>query len=65
MRKSKLPVREDVTEVEYHRVPTRSEFKDGYGAIHYRTFPIEQCTHKDRTLKVWFVADDDGLRYYR
>ena len=65
MRKSGLPVRDDVAEVEYHRPPTWGEIKFGHGATHYRTFPVDQCTHKDRTLKAWFVADDDDLRYYR
>lgn len=65
MRKYSLPVRDDVIEVEYHRPPTKSEITFGHGATHYRTFPVDECTHKDRTLKVWFVAADDGLRYYR
>lgn len=64
MRKSSLPVRDDVTECEYHRAPTLSEITFGHGATHYRTFPVAECTNPDRTLKVWFVADD-GLRYYR
>ena len=65
MRKNTLPVRSDVTEAEYHRQPTAGEIRFGHGAIHYRTFPIEECTNADRTLKTWFIAKDDGLRYYR
>ena len=60
-----LPVREDVTEVQYHRNITKSEIRQGYGAIHYRTFPVDECVKSGtRYLKRWFIADD-GLRYYR
>jgi hypothetical protein len=60
-----LPVRDDVTECTYHRNPTKYEIKFGEGAIHYRTFPVDECCHPGtRYLKQWFVADD-GLRYYR
>lgn len=65
-RRSKLPVRDDVTEVEFHRNPTKAEIKFGHGAIHYRTFPLEEvCFEGTRILKAWIVAKDDGLRYYR
>jgi len=61
-----LPVREDVVTVTYHRPPTQSEVNFGYGAIHYREFSIEECCKPGtRFLKRWFVAKDDGLRYYR
>jgi hypothetical protein len=61
-----LPVRDDVKEVEYHREPTKGEVKFGHGAIHYRTFPVEECCWPGtRILKRWFKAKDDGLRYYR
>lgn len=61
-----MPVRDDVTEVQYHRPPTKREVTFGHAATHYRTFPVEQCCHKgSRRLKRWFVATDDGLRYYR
>ena len=62
---NRLPVRDDVTTVQYHRPPTNAEVKFGHGATHYRDFPIEDCCHKGtRFLKTWFKADD-GLRYYR
>lgn len=65
MRKNTLPVRDDVTMIEYHRQPTHAEIRFGHGAIHYRTFTIKECCHAGtRILKSWFVADD-GLRYYR
>ncbi len=61
-----LPVRDDVTQVEYHRPPTRSEINFGYGATHYRTFSVAECCHPGTLiLKRWFVAADDGLRYSR
>lgn len=60
-----LPVRDDVTSVEYHRPPTAGEIKFGHGSIHYRTFDVDECFHPgSRVLKKWFVAND-GLRYYR
>jgi hypothetical protein len=62
----RLPVRDDVTEVTYHRNPTTGEIRFGEGAIHYRTFDVEECLIVGtRILKQWFKADDDGLRYYR
>ena len=47
-----------------HRSPTQSEIKYGYGAIHYRDFPVEEWLKSNGTLKTWIKADD-GLRYYR
>lgn len=62
--KNSLPVRADVREVQYHRPPTAGEIEFGYGATHYRIFPLEECVRNGtRVLKKWFVADD-GLRYY-
>lgn len=62
---NKLPVRDDVVEVTYHRKPTAYELKLGYGATHYRDFSIAECCKPGtRFLKTWFIADD-GLRYYR
>jgi hypothetical protein len=58
-------VREDVTELTYHRPPTKGEIRFGHGAIHYRTFTVEECFHEGtRIPKKWFKADD-GLRYTR
>lgn len=66
MSASRLPVRADVETVEYHRPPTASEIRFGHGATHYRDFPLADCTHAGtRILKQWFIAADDGLRYYR
>lgn len=49
----------------YHRNPTKYELKFGYGAIHYREFPISEVVKPDGRIKKWFVSPDDGLRYYR
>lgn len=63
--KHRLPVRDEVTTVTYHRSPTPGEVRFGEGATHYRDFDVEECCHPGtRILKRWFVADD-GLRYYR
>lgn len=63
---NRLPLREDVSLVTYHRPPTPSEIRFGHGATHYRNFSPEECCHKGtRFLKQWFVSPDDGLRYYR
>jgi hypothetical protein len=60
-----LPVRDDVTECEYHRNPTEYEIKFGEGATHYRNFTVKECCFTStRIKKQWFIASDDGLRYY-
>ena len=62
----RLPVREGVEHVTYRRKPTQAELRMGYGATHYRDFPVAVCCHTGtRILKRWFIAPDDGLRYYR
>lgn len=61
-----LPVRDDVTEVTYHRLATAAEVKFGYGATHYATFKVEECCRPGtRILKRWIKSERDGLRYYR
>jgi hypothetical protein len=65
MRKGQLPVRDDVTEITYHRNPTKGEIARGYGAIHYRVFSISECCFPDtRFKKTKFKCKDDGLMYY-
>jgi hypothetical protein len=60
-----LPVRSDVKVCTYHRPPTKAEINFGHGATHYREFPVEECCHTGtRIKKKWFIAPDDGLRYY-
>lgn len=47
----------------YHRKPTESEIKRGFGATHYRDFPESQVRKPGFRIKKWLKAD--GLRYYR
>jgi hypothetical protein len=64
--KHRCPVRAEVTQLTYHRGPTPGEVRFGHGAIHYRDFPVEDCCFPGtRIMKRWFVAEDDGLRYFR
>jgi len=50
--------------IAYHRQPTAAEIKFGYGATHYKDFPLSQCTKKDGNYKKWLICPVDGLRYY-
>lgn len=59
-----LPFRDEVKEITAHRNPTAYELAFGYGAIHYRTFPVELWKGKNGNPKRYIKADD-GLRYYR
>lgn len=43
--KVRLPVRPDVTTLTYHRNPTDYEIRFGYGATHWRDFPVESYCH--------------------
>ena len=62
----RLPLRDEIEYVPYYRPPTPSEIRFGHGATHYRDFSPEECCHKGtRIPKRWFIAADDGLRYYR
>lgn len=65
MRKSTMPFRADVTEIEAHRPPTSAEIRFGEGATHYKTFPVDLWNKPDGTPKCWIVCPHDGLRYYR
>lgn len=52
-------------EVTYHRPPTPGEIRFGEGATHYRDFSVNEVRVRGSTrLKKWFIAADDGLRYY-
>lgn len=62
----RLPLRDDVERVTYHRPPTAGEVRFGYGATHYADFtPDECCIPGTRIAKRWMVSPFDGLRYYR
>lgn len=61
----RLPLRDGVEVVTYHRAPTPAEVRFGEGATHYRDFTPDECCHGGtRVPKRWILADD-GLRYYR
>lgn len=63
---NRLPVRDDVVYVTYHRPPTEGEIRFGHGATHYRDFVVSEASWPGtRILKKWFVDPCDGLRYYR
>lgn len=51
--------------VEYHRQPTKDEINFGYGATHYKSFPISEVLKPNGHLKKWVRCKYDGLRYYR
>lgn len=51
--------------VEYHRQPTKAEINFGYGATHYKIFPISEVLKPNGRLKKWVRCKCDGLRYYR
>lgn len=53
-------------EIQCHRPPTKAECKRGYGATHYRDFPLSVIgLKKGKAMwKDWFKAPDDKLRYY-
>lgn len=62
----RLPVMDNIEKLHYHRNPTPSEIRFGYGAIHYAVFTVEEaCYPGTRIAKRWFVSPYDGLRYYR
>lgn len=61
----RLPVRDDVEILEYHRKPTDAEIRFGHAATHYGEFTVEECCYPGtRIAKRWF-ADESGVRWYR
>lgn len=46
-----------------HRRPTQGEIAFGYGAEHYRDFPIEKCINRHGKLKLRLFAKDGQLWY--
>jgi hypothetical protein len=62
----RLPLRDDVERVTYHRPPTPGEIRFGMGATHYADFSPDECCYPNtRIPKNWFVWEQTGLRYYR
>lgn len=60
-----LPLHKNVKTITYHRKPTESEIKFGYGATHYKDFDIEEIVKPDGNIKKCIKAKNDDLRYYR
>ena len=53
----------------YHRRPTKEEISFGYGAEHFKEFPITMVMkgvspNGVPILKKWVVCPNSGLRYY-
>lgn len=64
MRKTTVPVRDDVHTVTYHRSPTPGEVKFGHGATHHMSMSVEDaCRPGTRLLKCWLIGPD-GQRWY-
>lgn len=58
----------DAGEIVYRRNPTSAEIRFGHGAIHYRTFTLDdtpELFRVDGTKKSRFKALDEGLYYSR
>lgn len=52
--------------VEAYRQPTHWEINFGYGAIHFKIFPLVVWVNpKTGGLKRWIKCQYDNLRYYR
>jgi len=49
--------------IEYHRKPTESEIKFGYGATHYLSVDSSMCSKPDGTIKKRWKNPIDGLIY--
>jgi len=50
-------------EVEYSRKPTRAEIAFGYGAKHYRSFPLKDVINNKGEIKKKLLSKDDNLWY--
>lgn len=46
-----------------HRRPTKAEIAFGYGATHYRDFPLGTCINKQGKIKKRLFAKDEQLWY--
>ena len=51
--------------VTFHRNPTQSEIKFGYGATHYKDFILGDVIKDNGSIKNWLICPRDGLRYYK
>lgn len=59
---TRMPLRDDVTELEYHRKPTAGEIAFGEGAIHYATFDADECCYPGTRIAKRRIVRD-GLVY--
>ncbi|MBA4299466.1 MAG: hypothetical protein C0433_05075 [Cyclobacterium sp.] len=50
--------------IEYWREPTPIEIKRGWGAIHYREFPLKLCLDDSGKPMNSIISELDGLRYF-
>jgi len=46
-----------------HRKPTESEVKFGYGATHFKDFPVSEVSHPNGKFKRTHRCKEDGLVY--
>ena len=53
----------DCKEVEYRRIPTEYEIRFGAGAIHYRSFLLQDVINNKGEIKKRLFAKDDNLWY--
>lgn len=50
--------------LEYWRDPIAIEIKRGWGALHYRDFPLDLCLDENGKPMLSLISELDGLRYY-
>lgn len=49
--------------VEYSRKPTKAEIAFGYGATHYRSFPLREVIGNKGQIKKRLLAKDEDVWY--
>lgn len=49
--------------VGYSRNPTKAEIADGYGATHYRSFPLREAIGNSGQIKKRLFAKDEAVWY--
>jgi hypothetical protein len=59
----RLPVREGINIIVYHRDPTDAEIRFGYGATHYMDVPLDACCHPGTRIPKKWIKGSDGLRW--
>lgn len=51
--------------VVYSRKPTKAEIASGYGATHYRSFPLREAIGNSGQIKKRLFAKDEAVWYSR